>query len=263
MAYTPILLDTAVPSEIDRFVRGRVEPYLRDVRLMLEFPKVQDQPGFNLTAAGALCGVMGGIARVFDSTTRPDGDSFRGMAKRYATIDVASAVPNAEKFADQLYEVYRCTLVHALGLNTNWNVALKRWKVEPLSVRTKVTRWDPLPMTEVRLLELERGGAWPATLPATLSLDGGVERLNVDAFYCGIRRLVKSLAEDASLHSAAVTILSDWLRPGGTVQPSEQATMSSTNVVMSTVPMSADATLGAIPASEVVWPTKPVAEDLG
>jgi len=100
-------------------------------------------------------------------------------------------------------------------------------------------------------------------LPATLSLDGGVERLNVDAFYCGIRRLVKSLAEDASLHSAAVTILSDWLRPGGTVQPSEQATMSSTNVVMSTVPMSADATLGAIPASEVVWPTKPVAEDLG
>lgn len=161
MGYTPIPLDATVPSEIQQFVRERVEPYLRDVRLMLEFPKLQHQPGFNLTAAGALCGVMGGVSRIFSSKTRGDGASFREMAKRYAAIDVASAVPDAKTFADQLYEVYRCTLVHALGLNTEWNDSINRWAVTPLAVRTKVTRWEPLPLTERRLMEIEQGGPWP------------------------------------------------------------------------------------------------------
>jgi hypothetical protein len=253
MGYVEIVLAAATPAEVVKFVRQRVEPVLRDVRHALEYPKVNGQPGFNMTAAGALCGVVGGLSRVFFSGTKGDGASFRQVANRYAAIDSASAIdpttgqPDAAKFADKLYGVYRCNLAHALGLSTKWDDKLSRWAIKPLQVQTKVTRWEPLPVTEARLQELDKIGPWPANLPPTLSQDGGVERLNVDAFYCGIRRLTQELAEDSTLAHGAVAILSDWLSPPSTVQASQLNTMSSTNTIVSTNTFgSADSTLGPV-----------------
>jgi hypothetical protein len=253
MGYAEIALAAGTPAEIVTFVRQRVEPVLRDVRHNLEFPKENGQPGFNMTVAGSLCGVVGGLSRIFYSHKRKDGVSFTEVAKRYAAIDPAAAIdpttglPDPEKFADKLYAVYRCNLAHALGLSTDWDDQLKRWIIKPLPVQTKVTRWEPLPVTEARLQELDKTGPWPVGLPATLTEGGGVERLNVDAFYCGIRRLVKGLAEDANLEQGAVTVLSDWLHPPSTVQPHQFNATSSTNMIISTATFaSADATLGAV-----------------
>lgn len=45
MPYAPIPLDSsAVPDSIRYFVGNRVEPYLRDVRLMLTAPPTHDAP---------------------------------------------------------------------------------------------------------------------------------------------------------------------------------------------------------------------------
>jgi hypothetical protein len=262
MAYTEITLAPVTPAEIVTFVRQRVEPVLRDVRHNLEFPKVTGQPGFNMTVAGAPCGVVGGLSRIFYSQKRKDSASFTEVAKRFAAIDPASAIdsttgePDQEKFADKLYGVYRCNLAHALGLSTDWDDQLRRWTIKPLPVQTKVTRWEPLPVTEDRLQELDKTGPWPANLPPTLSQDGGVERLNVDAFYCGIRRLTKELAEDPALALGAVTVLSDWLKPPAMLRPSQFNTTSSTNMIVSTATFaSTDATLGAVAAvSSGAWP---------
>src|SRR5690348_14179091 len=105
MAYTPIPLAASVHPFVSLFVRHQVEPILRDVRVMLEYPHQPADPGFNFTAATALCNVMGGLSRVFYSSTTQDRASFTAIAKYYATIDPASAVPDADTFATDLYEV--------------------------------------------------------------------------------------------------------------------------------------------------------------
>ena len=259
MPYAAIVLDPNVVSAGVRLViQRRIEPNLRDIRRMLEYPKVPggDEPGFNLTAAPELCSVIGGLSRIFFSTTKADGEGFRNAARRYPLSDEPStAICNSEDFATELYKVYRCNLVHSLGLNVEWSAASRRWEIVELPILRKVTRVDRLPLAEARLAELDLPTGRPAWLPATLSADGGVVRLNTEAFYWGVRRLVRTLAEDRTLSADAEKFAKPWFERSCAL-PSGHAVMSSAPVIVQTTD-TLHGTLGPVSAVGSQWSGKP------
>jgi hypothetical protein len=213
MPYKPIPLRADVTASIRAAVEKRIEPNLRDVRLMLEFPRIPggEEPGFNFSAASVLFSVIGGLSRMFFSATKKDSEAFPQTAKRYPLNDEPwNAIRDPEYFGAELYKIYRCNLVHSLGLTLEWSERLSRWEVITLGSLRKVTRHPVLPLSEEQLAELDEPAARPSWLKATLSTDDAIVRLNVEALYWGVRRLVRELAEDASLRASAEAFIRPW-----------------------------------------------------
>jgi hypothetical protein len=200
--------------------------------------------------------VIGGLSRVFFSTTRSDSRAFQEAAKRYPLADEPhNGIRRADDFAAELYEVYRCNLVHSLGLNVEWSDANSRWEIVELPILRKVTRHPTLPLTESHLAELDQPTGRPAWLPPTLSQDGGVIRLNAEGLYWGVRRLVRSLAEDPALTAGAEQFAQPWFQRSHAL-PSGHAVMSSTPVIIQTTD-AVHETLGAMTAVSSNWTPKP------
>jgi len=214
LSYLPIDLDPCnVPEPIRAFVAGMVEPYLMDVREMLRHPRAHNLPAMNFSIASVLCSVIGGLSRVFYNGITGDGASFKAVAARYPMADEpANAVRDPASFAEFLYTAYRCNLVHSLGLNMGRDKNTDPWEIRPRTERIKVARRPGLPLDDAQLAEMDRPTGWPSGLPATLALDTqkGEWRLDADALYCGVRRLVRLLAEDSALQAGAVGALKPW-----------------------------------------------------
>lgn len=211
MAYMSIVLTDSVPACIQLLVRERIEPILRDVRLMLEFPKTSEEPGFNLTAVASLFGLIAGLSRVFHSTIERDGDAFRITTRHYPlTEEPHGAVRDPDRFAHLLYKVYRCNLVHSLGFATMWRDDLSRREIVEVPREPKVTRHTQLPLGEARIAELDIPVGRPGWLLPTLEDDGSITHLNLEALYWGVRRLVLMLSENEKLSPAAQQFLDPW-----------------------------------------------------
>jgi hypothetical protein len=210
MSYASIPLSAAVSEGVRNLISDRVEPILRDVKKMLESTQSLDDPGFNLTAVPALCAVVGGLSRVFYRTIRTDSEAFPKAASRYPLSDEPlDGIRDPERFASELYKAYRCSLVHSLGLNVKWSDKDNRWEILELSGQRKVTR-AAIPLSEAQSIALDDLTSRPAWLPATLSDQDAVMRLNADALYWGVRRLVNTLADEASLREAAEDFARPW-----------------------------------------------------
>jgi hypothetical protein len=256
--YRPIDLDLQkVPRSIEALVRERIEPNLKDVRKMLESPG-GEEPAFNFSIAAVLCSIIGGLSRVFYRAIVWDRDAFPAAASHYPLQDEpAEAIRDPKQFGRDLYHVYRCNLVHSLGLAVDKSHDKKRWQVISLPAVTKVTRHQPLPLTNQQLSELETLDR-PKWVEPTLSHIDGVVRLNADALYWGVRGLVKILAEDSALRAEAESFLAPWHLARIDVTPS-QAVMSSAPVSVQTTAV--HATVGSITAvSSGSWGQDPKPE---
>lgn len=213
MPYLPIELDSKrVPESIRAFVAGPVEMYLRDVRAMLEHPRAHNLPALNYSIASMLCAVIGGLSRVFYNGSTGDERSFKAVAKRYPMREEpAGAIRDKRRFAHVLYKAYRCNLVHSLGLNMAKRKKTQRWTVTKRATSIKVARWaTALPLSERQLEQLDQPSGWPRGLSATFMKDGRGWRLDADALYCGVRRLVRIVAEDPKLRAGAAAVLGRW-----------------------------------------------------
>jgi hypothetical protein len=231
--YQPIELDPRMPGSIESLVRERIEPNLRDVRKMLESSGGME-PAFNFSIAAVLCSIIGGLSRVFYCIKTWDSDAFPAAASHYQLKDEpAEAIRDSKQFGRDLYHVYRCNLVHSLGLAVDKSPDKTRWQIITLPSVTKVTRHEPLPLSPQQLRELEDTQR-PKWLKPTLSAVDGVVRLNADALYWGVRVLVKTLAEDVTLRAGAESFLAPWYQPRIDLAPS-QAVMSSAPVTMQTI----------------------------
>lgn len=251
VSYLPIPLAQGVPVSVKAFVHHRVEPILRDVRLMLTYPRQANEPGFNLTAAAALFSVIHGIARVFHSTERLDGQSFRLIAGHYPlSEEPVDAIRDPDDFGVSLYDVYRCNLAHCVGLATDWSPSKKRWEIINLGAVTKVVRQPPVPLPSVLLDELDGVSNRPTWLDGTITNFDGVTRLNVEALYHGIRKLTKQFAEDRSLQADAIQFLKPWSQSNPLLEL-DVAVQSTTNTVHSFTAPSINATLGPLTATVV------------
>src|SRR5688572_21876246 len=171
MPYAPILLnDALVPEPIRDFVGNRVEPYLRDVRVMLQALSGIGEPQLNLSIALMLCACIGGLGRIFYNEETGDGDSFRKAAARYPTADEpADAIRDGAAFGDELYTAYRCELVHSFGLHMDRPTRKDRWSITDSEERYVVARWHGLPRSEADLGALDAPTGRPGGLPATMA----------------------------------------------------------------------------------------------
>ena len=216
MSYAPLVLDPTVPEPIQAFVAERVEPLLKQVRQLLALPAAAEEAGVELAVAPAMFSVLGGLSQVFFNALAGDRPSFLAVAERYsAEHEPGNAIKDPKKFADLLYIHHRSSLVHGLGLNMQRDGRFEPWRVTPLAIdgkptRLKLARTRTLPVTETFLAALESpAGGVPGAGP-TLSFTVDGLRLELDALYCGLRRLTRRLAEDTTLQAGAVRVLQPW-----------------------------------------------------
>jgi hypothetical protein len=274
MPYARIDLDQA-PESIRLFVAKRVEPYLRDVRVMLtaplpdvsRTPKDPPEPALNMSIATVLCGVIGGLARVFYNEFPLDSESFQETAKRYPMEDEPTDAVPISDFANDLYDVYRCSLVHSLGLHMEDRGAVvkgrRRRVVVHAAERYVVARFNPPPLSESQLVELDRPSGRLAGLQATMKKDQGKVRLEVDALYCGVRRLVRVIATDPKRQAIAVPVLQPWFALQKSLEHERLATQSSSPQMTRTStpaysdPSSVESTTGAMRPSSSPWGDSP------
>lgn len=215
-SYTPLVLDPTVPESIQAFVAERAEPLLKQVRALLALPVSPDAAGVELVAAPALFAVLGALSQVFFNSQSSEKLSFLAVAERYPTgHEPGNAIKDAKRFADLLYVHHRANLVHGLGLNLMRDSRFEPWRVAPLSIdgkpmRLQLSRTRALPVTENFLAGLESPAGGVAGAGATLSFTVEGLRLELDAFYCGVRRVTRRLAEDVTLQPGAVRVLQPW-----------------------------------------------------
>lgn len=255
MPYAAIELDPAeVPESIRYFVGNRVEPYLRDVRVMLQAPSGPAEPQLNMSIAIVLCAAIGGLGRIFFNEQVRDDESFSRAAERYPLVDEpANAIVDPKRFAETLYDVYRCELVHSFGLHLERPNSNSRWSIATIPDRYVVARWPGLPRSESDLAALDAPTGRAPGLPATLADSGSKIRLDVDALYCGVRRLVRILATDASRQAIAVPVLRPWFEALQTPARESSATESSAGPTFYTTGHALDATTGALSESVASW----------
>ncbi len=262
MTYTPIEVGPDVPEPVRLFIVRRVEPLLRDIRLMLTAPG-HPHPGLNLSIATVLFSVIGGLARVFFNHIIEDGRSFKAVAQRYPMSDEpADAIRSRKIFADTLYGMYRCNLVHSLGLNMVRRIRVVkgkkrrgRWTIVTAPDRYVVAR--SLLSSPAQLDEIERLTCRPPTLKATLKREDGKVRLDVDALYRGVRLLVHGLAREPMRQRIAERLLKEWLSAEKATEAERAnyvATLSSTtaNVMHFSPRHGLEESLGAVP-TDVLW----------
>lgn len=264
MAYRQIDLGHSVPEPIRLFVGDRVEPYLRDIRWMLTAPTAAEPTGpcLNMSIASMLCAVIGGLGRIFYNDKAGDGECFRAAAKRYPLQDEPpGGVTDPQLFARELYKAYRCGLVHSFGLHMKQSKV--GWKIRDAKERYVVARRRVLPVEERELVEMDLPTGQPNGVGATLTRHGAPDakvRLEVDALYVGVRRLVVILASDSGLQRTAVGALAPWYRALRTPMIEYSSTVSSVPLVQTYIlprpqvsHLAMDSTLGAVSISSPVW----------
>ncbi|MEJ1966518.1 MAG: hypothetical protein WDO56_35250 [Gammaproteobacteria bacterium] len=219
-----------------------------------------------MSIATVLFSVIGGLARVFFNHTSEDGKSFKAAAQRYPMEDEPSgAIRTRRSFADTLYGMYRCNLIHSLGLNMARRTRMVRgkkrkgrWMIVSSAERYVVAR--SLFNNPAQLDALERPTGRPAELPATLKRENGKIRLDVDALYCGVRRLVRAIAHDPVRQRIGERVLREWViaeTAADAARASQLATQSGATpeLVHFSSRQSIEETLGAVTA-EAPWNTQ-------
>jgi len=216
MSRAPIPLSTDVPEPIRALVVERIEPVLEDVRLLLALPRTSGSAGFAAAAVPAMFSVLAGLSRVFFHATGGDRPAFAAVAERYPVAsEPAHAIKEPKAFVEGLYAHYQASLVHGLGLPLKRDTRYEPWRCSTLrmggrDLRLEVDRIRTLQGGDALVQALESQSGWPVGVGPTLSLTTGALRLEVDALYCGLRRLVLALASDPGLRQGAVALLEPW-----------------------------------------------------
>jgi hypothetical protein len=220
MSDAPIHLQPDVPEPLRAFVVERVEPVFDDVRRLLALPRIAGSRACEAVTLPALFSVLGGLSRVFFSGATGDRQGFLSTAERYPTdAEPAHAIKDPRAFAEALHAHYQASLVHGLGLHMKRDGRYEPWRLAPVrfagrDLRLRVERLQAMTAGEALLSGLEAPDGWLAGVGPTLSLTSEGLRLEVDAFYCGLRRLVPKLAHDVALAAGAATVLAPWYSDG-------------------------------------------------
>ena len=106
-------------------------------------------------------------------------------------------------------------------------------RVEP--VLRQVRALLALPVTENFIAALESPAGGVAGAGATLCFAVEGLRLELDAFYCGVRRVTRRLAEDVTLQPGAVRVLQPWFTELQHWENETASRLLSANTVRSTV----------------------------
>ena len=131
MPYRPLDVRPRTPLDLERKVRERLDPFLRDVHSMLCLPRTEIaglEGGCNFSATLVLLGVVSGVSVGLYHNPQPDGFDDRdksGKAFKQVldehypwggerTLDGAICDRHA---AEILYKAFRNPLTHSLGVD--------------------------------------------------------------------------------------------------------------------------------------------------
>jgi hypothetical protein len=167
---------------------NRIDPYLRDVHAMLHLPmpELGLEAGCNFSIAEILCSVIAGLSRIVVAQEYRPADAFKELLRKYPVNEEPTYAVRAG-LPEIAWEIYRCNLVHSLGIRTEW--VKPRQAIAQVSSGAKVARCLGS-NDHARIIQLECSGQRPEWLPATLSYDGQRHLLTVEALYWGTRRLI-------------------------------------------------------------------------
>jgi len=185
-----------------------------DVHAMLRLPRpeVQITEACNFTISSALMNFVSGVSvTVFEppATRKRTGLKFQGLLQNFYPWDAepAGAINNPQEGAETLYTLFRNPMAHALGFQDP----------EP-SGPIRVTRFPGEGFTAHNLELIETSTQRPTALlrdaptlrriVATQALE-----LNAEAFYWGVRELVRRLTADTGRMAVSDAYLRPMLRP--------------------------------------------------
>ncbi|MCP5328077.1 MAG: hypothetical protein H7A16_09710 [Sinobacteraceae bacterium] len=210
-------LDPGVPDPIRMFVAERVAPVFADLGRLLAAPRDAEGRGFEAVILPSLFALLNALSRVFFHSATGERQSFMAIAERYPADDEpAHAIKDPRLFAEALHAHYGASLLHGLGLHMKRDGRYEPWRIAPVRVqgrelRLSVERLRALSSGgEALLAGLDAESGWPTGVGPTLTLTTDSLRLELDAFYCGLRRLVRRLAEDKDLWPGALAVLAPW-----------------------------------------------------
>jgi hypothetical protein len=211
MAYTPIRIPAHVPPTVRIIVEHALDPRLHDVHCMLRLPMpaLELLAGCNYAIADALFGVIEGVSAVlFPRGEDPKSGFVKCISEHYPL----EAKGNARSVRDQagpLYDDFRNTMQHCLGLGLGKFVKGRRARLERKYAH--VVFRDRRSMSEQDIVDIESGVTGLAKLdrPTLEELDGRLY-LSVEAFYVGTRLLIESILSDVKIADQAESDLSKW-----------------------------------------------------
>jgi len=204
MAYRPLTIDPATPPRVKLVIQSLENHYFRDVHTMLRLPEPDHQlvAGCNFAITQVLAAAVSGISVTLYSHTGGSGARFKALLKDFYpwSLEPGNAV-TPQAGADVIYSVIRNPLTHDLGLDLEKKAKTQKVKIKRLATENKR---KGLPENIVEQLEAT---ARTVTMSPTITIRPGETVLLVEAFYWGVRRMVKELSSDRSRMQAAKTFL--------------------------------------------------------
>ena len=192
MAFVPLVLSDSLPDSVNTVIRTGVEPLLQDVRWMLATaigrPSEFEPPRqLQLPIAMMLLATVDGVSK---QLFRPEGNMgggkrFKECLNRYFPWDIDPPTGvSSEEAAIILYETFRNSLVHFLGLH--------RTKSPDVQIIQSFPGSDD---AEVGVECLERSKCKPVSEPC-LVVTPDKRQLWLDPLYWGVRTLVERWSHD-------------------------------------------------------------------
>jgi hypothetical protein len=223
VAYQPLQLDPATPTNVRDFIVEHVDMQFRDVHAMLRLPQADENgydiegldAGCNFAAAGWLLSLIAGMSTALYKRTGGNAQRYKGVLSYYPwELEPADAVGESDG-PTVLWSLFRNPLAHALGVDTK---EIKRRGVKHIELWTDKSR-PRLGISKARLAEseieaLETSSTRRASARGTILKTAGGQNLLVPGLYWGTRVLVSRLTADAHLMGDTATFLEHLARRG-------------------------------------------------
>jgi hypothetical protein len=204
MAYKPVVIDPKTPPRVKALLRSLEDHFFRDVHTMLRLPEPDHElvAGCNFAITQVLAAVVSGISVTLYRETGGSGKRFKALLMDFYpwSLEPGNTV-TPQDGSEVIYSLIRNPLTHDLGLDLE-----KKRKTQKVVIKRLTTDNGRKGLPEMIIEQLEIG-ARPANMSATITIASGKTVLLVEAFYWGVRRMVRDLSRDTSRMQAAQRFL--------------------------------------------------------
>lgn len=189
MSYVPLRLPADIEPELQAFVTHRVEGYLREAHDLLGMSVPERERGqrqFHSAVSLLLLSTVGGISKILHAPGRDrDAEKFKGVLKKWYPWDLdAPEGITADEAGSVLYEVFRCPLVHSLGIEKNDGRKIKLGLLEFAADENAAAH----------IVDIVRARERPNKPSIVYSSEKTV--LWLHSFYWGVRLMIEQMLED-------------------------------------------------------------------
>lgn len=207
MTYKPVSLSEFTPESVALFIRQSVDLQLADVHTMLLLPRAQCglEAGCNFAIAHVLLNIVSGISTILFEQDGKSGAIFKRLLTNWYWPHDPPDGLSPEDASDALYNEFRNSLIHALGMQVTLDRKTDVRTIERTKRVFKIKRISNLDNSS--LAALEEHHMRPTAIGPTLRYTDEKTVLLVEGFYWGTRKMIGKLSEDATTMQRAARFL--------------------------------------------------------